>query len=561
MPGTTQADLTSAATLLRDVGVVAAAYRVLDDAVVRHHATGAWMVLRPPGRSPQIFSAGRRAVSAAVVAELIELPSGVYLDPPVATPTGTALGLLFEAAFRAEAADRAAAVDVRSGLAGRHAMEAAVARAAASGARYGWRTSAVLLTTSGPVPADERWAALAPAVRAAVRSGDEAGVVTEGTAVALLGGHEGSDPVRPFLARLRAELSGVDAREIELHAATATTPAESVDPAELWRLAAERLADLSIGSSDPTAADGSRRADLRGGAGGDIGPDELHLRTSSGVVCVSLEGERLVSTTWPPAASHQGNGARPYDHVTQNGHQGVLVDPRLTPRAGQPDPAPAPNGGPAPDQRQPASDGPGLSDGPTPSNGAAVVHGVAPLVNGNGSHGNGATLAALEPAPPAAPVDPQVNGNGHAVPLVSASAPGEEPADGPGGREGRGPRIELAEARFDREQGLSEIALSRGGMRSKGKAPAGPLAGGAQATLLALRALGIDVPFYLVSAERVRSVPGEPVVVMLAPRRDGGTAGADERIGIARSEEDVEGAGRATLNALNRFLSRALSPT
>lgn len=564
MPGTTEADLTSAATLLREVGVVAAAYRALDEAVIRHSATSAWMVLRPPGCSPQIFSAGRRPVPPDVVAELVELPTGVYVDSPAPTPFDAPVAFLFEAAFRAEAAARDAAVDLRWGLASRRAVEAAVARAAAAGARYGWQTCAVLLTTRGPVPAAERWPALVRAVRAAVRGGDEAGVVTEGTAVVLLGGHPGSDAVRPFLARLRAELSRADAREIELHAATATTPAESVDPAELWRLAAERLADLGLDTVPDTGFDGASGpaeghrvdVDVRTGSGSPIGPDELHLRTTAGVVCVSLDGDRLVSTSWPlEAGGDHRNGWHPDGSVVENGRRHVRVDAAAAPLFGQPDPGPASNGIPS------AHGGQSPANGAAPAGPALQVNGVAPVVNGNGSHGNGATLAALESQAAGAQArEPQVNGNGHAAPLVSASGPGEDPSDETTGRR-RAPRVELAGARFDGEQGLSEIVLSRGRIRTNGKAPAGPLAGGAQATLHALRALGFDVPFYLVSAERVRSVPGEPVVVMLAPRGDGVAAGAGERIGIASSGEDVEGAGRATLNALNRFLSRAQPAT
>ena len=118
--------------------------------------------------------------------------------------------------------------------------------------------------------------------------------------------------------------------------------------------------------------------------------------------------------------------------------------------------------------------------------------------------------------------------------------------------------MSLLSATFDAQRGVSEVALALGAARGTGRAPAGPLAGGAQATLNALSALSLDVPFYLVSAERAHGVPGEPVVVVLAPKRTGmeDPAGAVERLGVASGGEDIEAASRATLGALNRHLTK-----
>ena len=97
------------------------------------------------------------------------------------------------------------------------------------------------------------------------------------------------------------------------------------------------------------------------------------------------------------------------------------------------------------------------------------------------------------------------------------------------------------------------MSVALGPARGTGRAPAGPLAGGAQATLGALAELGAPVPFYVASCERARTVPCEPVVVVLAPC-DG--AGASERVGVASGDDDLETASRATLAALNRYLAR-----
>lgn len=120
----------------------------------------------------------------------------------------------------------------------------------------------------------------------------------------------------------------------------------------------------------------------------------------------------------------------------------------------------------------------------------------------------------------------------------------------------------LVDASFDAARGISEVSLSYGTARGTGRAPAGPLVGGAQATLTALGALGMDVPFYLVSAERMQGAPGDAVVVVLAPRAASGTShGSSERIGVATGERDVDAASRATLGALNRFLAKRATPS
>lgn len=511
MPGTTEADVSSAVALLRDGGVAAAAYRMLDEAVARHHASDAWMVLHPPGRGPQIFRVGRRAVPLDAAAHLAGRPTGLYVDVPSDTSAYTVLATLFEVAFQAEAAAREAAVDAGTGLASRRSMEAAVVRAAACGARYAWSTSAVLLTTAGPRPPGERWSSLAAALRRAVRSGDEAGVAGDGVALALLGAHAGSDAVRPFLARVRAELSAIGGDEVGLLAAAVSTPADSVDPSELWRLAAERLAGLGIDADIAAAAV----------------PDELDLRSTPGVVCVGLgDGARLVSVSWSQAAL-DGAALDGAAHVADDEGSGT---------AGAHQPGHGGRDGDAPAMAGRAM-GPLTTASVSPS---ASANGGPSVTNGNGSHGH------IEDCH-------QASDSGHLAPLVSATAAGEADAE-----RTLGSRIEVLSVRFDSERGVSEVSLSRNGVRSSGRAPAGPLAGGAQATLLALGALGLDLPFYLVSAERVRSVPGDPVIVMLAPRSSRQAAGADELIGIARGQDDVDVASRATLNALNRFLSRAI---
>lgn len=153
--------------------------------------------------------------------------------------------------------------------------------------------------------------------------------------------------------------------------------------------------------------------------------------------------------------------------------------------------------------------------------------------------------------PPGAAVTPPATPPAAANGVSGAGAPDRRPVPA-----GPARRVVLEHAGFDPATGTSEVALARGERRATGRAAAGPLAGGAQATLSALGALGLDVPFYLRSADRARDVPGEPVVVGLEWRGEETAAGGRMgRMGVAVGDGEVEAASRATLGALNRYLT------
>jgi hypothetical protein len=112
------------------------------------------------------------------------------------------------------------------------------------------------------------------------------------------------------------------------------------------------------------------------------------------------------------------------------------------------------------------------------------------------------------------------------------------------------PRITLVRADFNQDDGACEVHLSNNGRVGVGRASSGSLIGGAEATLAALRDLGYDIPFYLVEVVNVATVRGWPVIVTLRSHSNDG-----DRFGIAQSEGDLVAAAKATLDALNRFLS------
>lgn len=115
-------------------------------------------------------------------------------------------------------------------------------------------------------------------------------------------------------------------------------------------------------------------------------------------------------------------------------------------------------------------------------------------------------------------------------------------------------RVALVRAEFNAATGNCDVELSHGGRVGLGRAGSGQLFGGAEATLAALRDLGYNLPFYLLTVISVATVRGWPVIVTLRPFSDGA-----DMFGIAQGDNDVTSAAMATLDALNRYLSKAES--
>lgn len=101
----------------------------------------------------------------------------------------------------------------------------------------------------------------------------------------------------------------------------------------------------------------------------------------------------------------------------------------------------------------------------------------------------------------------------------------------------------------------AEVRLQWAGATGVGRAGSGPLIDGAQATLEALRDLGLEVPYTLMSATAVPLSNSWPIVVVLRS-----IASRAERMGIAHTPQEVWSAACATIDALNRYLESQTAP-
>lgn len=113
-------------------------------------------------------------------------------------------------------------------------------------------------------------------------------------------------------------------------------------------------------------------------------------------------------------------------------------------------------------------------------------------------------------------------------------------------------RVRLEGVRIDGFSGELDVHLGLGARRVIGRGRAGSPADAAAATLDALAELGAALPFRIDAATAaLRHSPDYAVVVVLEP-----DSRSPKLYGVARAPSMEEAAARATLHALNRYLSR-----
>ena len=113
-------------------------------------------------------------------------------------------------------------------------------------------------------------------------------------------------------------------------------------------------------------------------------------------------------------------------------------------------------------------------------------------------------------------------------------------------------RVRLEGVRVEKFSQELDVHLALGNRRAVGRGEAGSPAEAAAATLEALATLGAELPFRIDAATAsLRHSPDHAVVVVLEP-----DARSPKLYGVARASTMEEAAARATLHALNRYLSR-----
>lgn len=127
-----------------------------------------------------------------------------------------------------------------------------------------------------------------------------------------------------------------------------------------------------------------------------------------------------------------------------------------------------------------------------------------------------------------------------------------QPVDAEAAAAERG-RVKLVAVRVESFTKEMEVHLAHRGVQTIGRSSAGSPTNAVDATLRALTDLGAEVPFRVEAASApVDDESHQAVIVILEPEDD--TPGT--RYGVARGETVEEAAARATLHALNRYLSR-----
>lgn len=113
---------------------------------------------------------------------------------------------------------------------------------------------------------------------------------------------------------------------------------------------------------------------------------------------------------------------------------------------------------------------------------------------------------------------------------------------------GRPSRIRLLEVE---RPSPDEVVVHLGfnGVYTTGRSRGSDPTAAAEATFDALTELGADVPFRVEAAARFEHEVGEGVMIVL------GSEGESPRYGVAGGADDVHAGARATLHALNRYLS------
>lgn len=223
-------------------------YSVLDLLVERYALRDAVVVLAHESFGAQLFRAGGGAISIDTAARLGTIP-GVYCEPDIVPLVERdAMRTACQLALSMHLARFSAAHDPLTNIANRRTFDSALQAATVRSARYGWAFTLVLADldgfkivndTLGHAFGDDLLRQFGLAMRRSVRSGDLAARIGGDEFAVILSNADGHDS-SGFTDRLRSHLgSALD--HVGFTIGTASSPRDSTDPAELFRIADARL--------------------------------------------------------------------------------------------------------------------------------------------------------------------------------------------------------------------------------------------------------------------------------------------------------------------------------
>jgi diguanylate cyclase (GGDEF)-like protein len=223
-------------------------YSVLDLLVERYALSDAVVILVHESFGAQMFRAGGAGVSVEMASRLGTAP-GVYCEPDIVPLVERdAMRTACQLALSLHLARFSAAHDPLTNIANRRTFDSALQAATVRSARYGWAFTLVLADldgfkavndTLGHAFGDDLLRQFGLAMRRSVRSGDLAARIGGDEFAVILSNADGHDS-SGFTDRLRSHLGS--AREhVGFTIGTASSPRDSTDPAELFRIADARL--------------------------------------------------------------------------------------------------------------------------------------------------------------------------------------------------------------------------------------------------------------------------------------------------------------------------------
>jgi diguanylate cyclase (GGDEF)-like protein len=221
-------------------------YSLMDQLAKRHALHDVVVVLEHETLGYQAFRLGGQTVG---VSEGVHDEPGVYCEPDVVpVPERDAVRTACQLSLQLHLARFSAAHDPLTNLANRRNFDASLQTSALLSARNGWAFTLVLIDLkdfkvvndrSGHDFGDQMLRQFGFALRLSVRRGDVAARIGGDEFAVILNNAEGNESLS-FIDRLRANLTS-NPEYVDFTTGTATSPRDSVDALELFRIADARL--------------------------------------------------------------------------------------------------------------------------------------------------------------------------------------------------------------------------------------------------------------------------------------------------------------------------------